>query len=574
MSDAAENVQLVDVAGRPISSMVTAHYGADQENKELQGWYPPELSGDGELLPELQVLRARTQDLIRNHGLTSGAVQTHLDNIVGPNLRLSMKPNFKTLGITPEAAKDWARDTEIKFAAWAEDPDAFCDASQRHTFNGLLQMAYRSYLTSFESLATIEWQPNRPGAKFATCIQQIDPARLQNPDGEGDNEFLRAGVVLGTMGEPKAYWFASHMQGDPQQFQTMITYKRVPRSAPWGRRLVVHVFDGEKPGQTRGKTGLVSIIAKTKMLEKLEQSSLQAAILNAMYAAVVESPVAWDLIGASLGADNTRAKRLDGLDKYMGDRSTWHKDGFIRYNGVKIPHLYPGEELKLTTPEHPTASFSAFHESILRHLAGGFNMTYEQFSRDYSKTNYSSARAAMLEAWKFFSGRRKFIAGAIATQYMAAWLEEAMDKGIVATPAGAPDFLDAKAAYCQCVWIGPGRGHIDPLKEEQAIGEAFNNNTTTLEKECAEKGLDWEEVIEQRAAELVLIKKLETEHDISFETGSETRGAGGKDDTGPESEEDIQRMLDEGEIDEDEAEQLREELDDSRPPTPEEEDDE
>ena len=561
---ATQAPQIVDAQGNPVASIPTsgtAHYGADLYADELRGWYPPEYSADGELLGELKTLRARTHDVIRNHGLASGAVQTHLDNIIGPRLRLSLKPNHRALGISVEAATTWARDTEAKFAEYAEDPDHYCDASQRNDFNGQLQLDYRSYLTSFESLSTVEWL-NRPGAKYRTCFQQVDPARLSNPDGEPNSERLREGVVLGDMGEPTAYWIANRLEDESVDitYDTLREWKRVPRVTPWGRRLVIHEFDSERPGQTRGRTGIVSVIAKSKMLEKLEQSSLQAAILNAMYAAVIESPVAWELIGASLGVQNDRTKMIDGMQGYMHNRNDFHKSGSIRYNGAKIPHLYPGEKLKFTTPEHPTAAFSSFHEAVLRHLAGGFNMTYEQFSRDYSKTNYSSARAAMLEAWRFFTGRRHKIGGRIATQKMAAWLEEAMDNGEVATPPGAPDFLDAKQAYCRCEWIGPGRGHIDPQKEETAVSLRLQNFTTTLERECAEQGLDWEEVLEQRAAEAKRRRELEEEYGVRLDGSDLPDAPAAPAGEEFESTDDVDRAEAEGDIDEHEAEDLRDQI--------------
>lgn len=556
---------ILDGSGQPYTMAFNpAHYGASHEAPELRGWYPRDMSADGELLQDLPTLRARTRDLIRNHGLTSGAVQTHLDNVIGPNLRLVAKPDHRRLNMTPDQAQTWARETEAKFREWWESPDYYCDAARRHTGNGLLQMAYRSYLTSFESLATIEWlppgrSPNRGGAKYATAVQQLDPALLSNPHGFPDTDRLRAGVELGSMGDPIAYWFASHLDTDPIGMQMFRRWRRVPRETPWGRQMVVHVFDGDMPGQTRGKTGIVSVIASTKMFEKLQQSSLQASILNAMYAAVIESPFDWQSVGAALGQRNDKAKQADPLTTYMDQRNTWHKEGYIRYDGAKIPHLYPGEKFELKSPQHPSAAFAEFESSVLRHLAGGFNMTYEQFSRDYSKTNYSSARAAMLEAWRFFTGRRHFIAARVAAQYYAAWLEEAMDSGEVETPPGSPSFWDAKTAWTRCSWIGPGKGHIDPLKEENATTISLNNKTTTLEKECAERGLDWEDVLEQRAREAKRKKELEDQYGVNIGEPGESPSAS-QAATDEMSEEEIDEQVESGDMSEDDAEQLREDM--------------
>lgn len=495
---------LVDRHGEPLAMGGPAHYGADLSAPELQTWTPPIYSGDGELLPDYEVLQGRTQDLIRNHGLMSGAVQTHLDNIIGAGLRLSAKPDWRALGQTREWAKEWQKDTESKFAQFANDIDCHCDASRRLQFSGLLAQGYRSYLTSFEILATAEWLPKRRGARYHTAIQMVDPARLSNPMGRSDEDRLRRGVELGPMGEPSAYHISSALPTDPFPNAGLLSWKRIQRETSWGRLNVLHVFDAERPGQSRGKHGIVSVLAKSKMLERYEQVALQAAIQNAMYAAVIESSLDWQSVGSALGASS----KNDPVQTYMGQKGAFHKEGHIRYNGLKIPHLYPGEQLKFTNPAHPSAAFNSFEEAVLRHLAGGLNLSYEQLSRDYSKSNYSSARAAMLEAYKFFCGRRHFIGGRFATLIYALWLEEAMDKGDVAAPPSAPSFYEAKTAWTRCSWIGPGRGHIDPEKESAAMETDLNTWTTTLEKECSERGLDWEETAEQRAEELKLQSTL------------------------------------------------------------------
>ncbi len=84
------------------------------------------------------------------------------------------------------------------------------------------------------------------------------------------------------------------------------------------------------------------------------------------------------------------------------------------------------------------------------------------------------------------------------------WLEEAVNKGLV----DAPDFYENRYAYTRCKWIGPGRGWVDPVKEAQACQIRMEIGLSTLEAECAGQGLDWEEVLEQRAREKERMKEL------------------------------------------------------------------
>lgn len=501
MNSQSKQLQLVDVSGRPLR-MDTAHAGASLVSEELQSWQPPQQSADADLLGEWETLVSRSRDMIRNHGLTSGAVQTHLDNIIGPKLRLVAKPDWRALGLDLEWAREWTPVTESKFRQWADDIDRYCDAGRRLSLTGMITQGYRAFMNTGEILGVAEWLPDRP-TTYATAVQLVDPDLLSNPDYQPDTDRLRRGVQLDKYGAAIAYHIASGWGNDPFFNRAPIRWRKVERETPWGRLQVLHIFDQERPGQTRGKGGLVPVLAKMKMLERFEQATLQAAILNAMYAATIESGMDWNSVGSAIGADPN-----DPILKYMADRAGWHQGGHVRYNGVKIPHLYPGEKLTLNTPQHPKAEFAAFEEASLRHLAGGLNMSYEQLSRDYSKSNYSSARAAMLESWRFFKNRRHHIAGRFARLVYTLWLEEAIDLGEIEIPASAPNFYQAKTAWTRCDWIGPGRGHIDPLKEANATKVEYQMNLTTLEKEAAERGEDWEELLSQRAEEKRRMKEL------------------------------------------------------------------
>lgn len=56
-------------------------------------WVPSSGSADADLLPDLEMLTARSRDRGRNSGLMAGAIQTSRDSIIGSVLRLSAMPD-------------------------------------------------------------------------------------------------------------------------------------------------------------------------------------------------------------------------------------------------------------------------------------------------------------------------------------------------------------------------------------------------------------------------------------------------------------------------------------------------
>lgn len=496
---------IVDASGQPLraraDSFRSVHAGADRMDPDLLSWNPSLQSADAEILPEWGSLVARTRDLVRNFGFASGAVQTHLDNVIGAGLRLNARPDWRALGLSAQWADDWARGVEAHWRQWSDDLDFTSDYSRRLNFAGLLGQAYRSYLTSSEIVATIEWSPQR-NVRYATCVQMVQPERLSNPSGMSGGATLRAGVRMDARGAPIGYYIRNTHPADVGYASVGAPqWAYVPAYTPWGRRRVLHVYDVETPGQTRGKSGFASVLKKMRVMDKFEAATLQAATINAMYSAVIESDLGTAGVADALGGDP--------IDAYMKSKAAWSKQaGAVQFDGARVTHLLPGEKFNLQAPQHPSAAFSEFESATLRHIAAGLNLSYEQLSRDYSKTNYSSARASLLEAWKFFTSRRAQIASRFAGQIYAAWLEEAISLGDVEIPPGAPDFYDARSAWCRAEWIGAPKGHIDELKEMQARRVSYALCTTTLEKLCAEQGLDWEEVLEQRAREKTRMQDL------------------------------------------------------------------
>ena len=472
----------------------TQFRGADPISQELGGWHPSLTSPASEMWGERDPLVARVQDITRNNGFASGIKQTLLDSIIGANWRLSPRPNWRALGIAFKASIEWASLVEAKWRSYADDPGCWIDAGRRLRFGGLMRARFVSWFLSGDHCTAALWLPNRVGpgrARYATAFQLIDADRLSNPYGEPESPTLRQGVHIGEHGEPLGYWFRdAHPSDWPNALQSS-SWTYMPRETPWGRPLVLHGFEVERDGQVRGKPPIASIVESLRLEDIGERSEAVSFILNAMYAATVETEygsVDPDFMADLLGKDpETGTLNMPALDMTL--------------RGVKVPQLPPGSKLKFNTMQRG-GQFAQFESAVLRRVAAGSGLSYEQVSRDYSQTNYSSARAGFAEAWKFMTGKSEFMASSAADHDYALWLEEAIATGEVELPKGAPDFYEARADWTSCRWIGPGKGYVDETKEVQAAQMKIDTGLSTLEDEAAVQGKDWREILEQRAYEL------------------------------------------------------------------------
>lgn len=488
-SDGATPLRLV--------AMQSAHRAGDYSAPAMIGWQPYGGSADGDLLYDLPLITARTRDIARNDGYASGAMQSHLDAVIGANLRLAAKPDWRVLGLSPEWASEWGRDVEARFRLWGSDPRKFADAARGQTFGGLVGMAYRSLLMNGAALAAMLWLDRGPGI-YRTAVQLIEPDRLSNPQDRPDSDTLRGGVALDAYGAQIGFHIRKRHPGDALLGFTGDEYvwEFVPRETAWGRPSMIHAYDPERVGQNRGKSIFAPALEVLKQLSRFRSSELDSALLNSIFAATVESPFDPTFLGEAEDVN------VDAWNGYQASRASNASAQPIKLSGGgKIPRLFPGEVLKFHTAGRAAAAFEAFEAATLRHVAAATGQTYEQISKDWSKVNYSSARGALLQAWQGFYARRERFGADFPTLIYVCWLEEAIDRGDVKLPPGAPSFHAAFAAYTACQWIGPAMPMIDALKEADAIGRRLELGITTLEREAASQGLDWQDVLEQQARE-------------------------------------------------------------------------
>ena len=475
---------------------------ASTTSQEMATFRPPLNSADKAYISSRDPIVSRTRHLLQNSGWASSALTRQLDNVIGIGFTPALKPDYVALGWTVKQARDFASQVQAHWRLFANDPACMIDAQKRKNFTGLLRLAYREYVATGEALALALWIEDKPHGRAATTIQLVDTDLLSNPGLAPDSDKLRGGIELDDYGSAVAYHFRNahpsdfYMTSDKSAFE----WTRVERLTEWGRRRVIHAYEELRPNQTRGISRFAPILERFVMLDTYDKTELQAATLNAVLAAYIKSPMDHELLMDSI-SDNS-------LSGYQDLRGEFSKQNKLRLNGVTMPMLFPGEEIGIVDPKRVTSSFADFERTFLRSIAAALGLTYEQISQDWSQVNYSSARAALMEIWKTLNADRTQFADQFATPIFALWFEEMFYAGKFDLPEGSPDFNVMPAAYLSIKWTGAARGYVDPEKEARAANLRINGRISTLEDECAEQGKNWEEVLEQQAAEKELMEKL------------------------------------------------------------------
>lgn len=476
---------------------------AEWSTTEMGSWLPWIRSPDAEINVFRDRMVGRQRDLVRNDGWVAGAIDRILDNTIGSQYRLIANPDYRALSLYSKAFDaDWQHEfrqaAEALWRTYSEDIGHYNDVARQLTVSQQFRLMLRHKLVDGESLALTYWMDDRIGVghgKYATAFLVVDPDRLSNPYQMVDEKYMRSGVEINDDGVPIAYHIRQAHQNDWYNAVESMTWERIEREDDDGWQRVIHDYDRQRAGQSRGISVLTPVLSRLKMLATYYGVELQAATIAATFGTYVTSPYDQVMVQDALETDNAQ------FGWYQQFRSDWNEKRPAMLNSARVPALAPGEKIETVKAERPQGNFSPFAHEMLRSLAAVLGVSAEQITQDYSQTNYSSARAAIVEAEKTYLRRCADFNANVASPIYSAWMQEAMDRDELPLPKGAPSFLEARTAYARCRWLGPPKGWVDPTSERQGAILGLDAGFSTLEEECAAQGMDWEENLEQRARE-------------------------------------------------------------------------
>jgi len=430
---------------------------------------------------DADLIRDRAESLVASDGLAAACIDTLALNVVGSGLRPQSTPDVAALGgLSDDEADAFAESAERAWDIWCREADA---ADTDH-FNDLQYQAVHSMAALGEFLHLPVWIDS-PDRHFGLAIQTLHPGRLRTPADLQANPRIRRGVEIGDYGSPVAYWLAEPPDNRSLVGLTSANFRRVPRKIAhrWG---CFHRRHANGPEQLRGETRLSPSMKLFSDLSAYVDSELVGAVVAASLTVFMET--AGNPFGDVVELNGSKKKSLYGP-----------------YPKELVPGSVltgrPGDKPHLLANPRPGQSFDPFMARLSKLVTASTGQPFITVFKDFSDTNYSSMRGALLEVCRLYTLYQDWLVRGYLDHLYAMTLEEAFLRGMLAMPKGRPDFYAARDAWCAATWTRPPRGQIEPVKERSAEKMGTDAMTDSVTDILYSRGTDPETMARKIARE-------------------------------------------------------------------------
>jgi lambda family phage portal protein len=474
------------------SSVSTPHetrwLGASHVVRSLANWFAKVGSGTSDLpANEQRTMRARSRDAFRSDMLARAVLTRARTNIVGTGLMCRPSVDHAALDMEPDAAEALNAELQANWERWADDP-LECDAEATLDIYGLQSLTLLSAMLSGDCIALTPFE-ERQGGISGLKVQLIEADRVENPNCQANRVGLIDGVALSPIGMPLGYWIRSNHPGDSIVTAVPATWAYFPAfGEETGRRRVLHVWnDKERPGQVRGAPYLAPILEPLRQLRRWTDNELMAAVVSAMFTVFIKKQA------EQLDADGNPIPFFPGPvptiptnpDGTHPDPATFAPptpaNNISMGNGAIIEGA-PGDDFVFANPARPNARFDPFFVALAKQIGAALEIPLDELMLQYN-ASYSAARAAMLQAWRFYISRRTTLTQQFCQPLYGLWMDEEVASGRISLPGYADPIR--RRAYSRAIWIGPARGAMDEFKEAQAAEKRIEIGVSTEAMEAA-----------------------------------------------------------------------------------------
>ncbi len=466
-------------AAKPLTNrrgpaLSSRQYATARNSRVTSGWSTSDSSADSELVTSITTLRSRSRALIRDSSYAKRAKVIVVNNVIGSGI--GMQAQVKT---TRDQLNDRVNeDIESTWVEWSEAEN--CHTGGRLSFEGLERALMSQVFEAGEVFVRKHQRAFGPmGLPFS--LELIEAERLADDiqisvAGVQPGNHFRLGVECDSFYRPVAYYFRRRHKGEYRFSDYDVdSIERVPADQ------IIHLAVIERWPQTRGEPWLHTAATRLNDMDGYSEAEILRARSQAVRMGIIET-----------GEDA----------KSFGEEQ---EDGSIEaaLEPNTILKLSPGEEWVDSSPNAPNPNMDPFMRYMLREVGAGVGVSYESISKDYSQSNYSSSRLALLDdrdLWRFY---QSWFIRDFRKKVHRAWLQMAvMSKKI--TSIDVESFALDSRKFEAVLFKPRGWTWIDPTAEVEAYKEAIKAGFTTRTDVIAATagGQDIEDVDATREREL------------------------------------------------------------------------
>lgn len=377
-------------------------------------------------------LVARSREQAQNNDHAKKFVQLCRDNIAGP-VGFALMANTKD----PNGQPDTLASNAIEEAFDRFSKKRVFDVSRTLSRKAVERLIASTLPVDGEFIAIARYGKNLN--EFGFAVQIVDPVLLDPTHYEdlGNGRYIRHGIECDENGAPVAYHFRKMDERQMGYIKARET-ERVPADN------VCHIFLPELVGQKRGLGWMRTALWRMRMLAGFEDAAVVNARVGASKMGFFKDP----------DADNEDFEDIP----MEGDPGTFEDIG--------------NRELVQWSPQFPEQSIDPFTKTLLRSIASGLAVSYNNLASDLTSVNFSSIRQGALDEREVWKGLQEMVIEQWNEWLYAKWLERALLAEAI-TVVGKPLRFDRLAKYKAVSWQGRRWGWIDPAAEMSANEKAI-----------------------------------------------------------------------------------------------------
>jgi lambda family phage portal protein len=414
---------------------------------------------------------SRCQHEVENSDHARKFVQLLRENVAGPH-GATLQPQVTQPDGTPDKP---ACDAIIDaYAQWSH--------SRNYSADGVLTRAATERLAISQIADTGEILAQlligEDASDWGFAVHLLDPSRLDPQHCEDRRgTFIKHGIEFAPNGRPVAYWLR---RDNPLARPVAGTashsgyFDVIPASQ------IVHAYIRERPGQLRGLPQMRTSCGRLRVLSDFEDCALVNARVGAAKMGFIVRPVDYEPLPSELDED--------------GDIYRDAEPGVIEDIG-------PGD-FREFNPQFPDAAIELFTRSILRSIASGLGVSYNNLASDLTSVNFSSIRQGALDEREVWRGLQRWFIAAFVRPIFDAWLSYSVLAGKIAVN-GQPLHAQHLERYRQCEFVGRTWAWIDPVSEMTAAEKAVNLKVKSRSAIVRDLGEDpwntWNEIASEEA---------------------------------------------------------------------------